>query len=567
MLKPIRVPPWHEIRCAGLTPSAAAIEELARDITRRLGVLNYKNSTGSVWLVFMGGTGTGKSSFFNAVVGYPISSTGVERPKTNGPIVYTTPANLLDNQFPFQTTKIERLRQEEALGTSLAGSPNKLTVVEHARDEFSHMIIVDTPDVDSLTVENRRMVEELYLFADVVVFVLSQEKYADEVPFKFLLKVQIEQMPLFVVLNKVETGLDLDDVLELLGTKGFRCDENRFVMFPFFTGNAHQSISHHPSFVRFRETLLENVAKVNIPDLLQKSRERAHKNLKTLSGRLLEVIEAEKRAAAQWVEQLELIYQMSCRNLLEQLEERFGRESRPHLQEEIRRHFNKYDLLGKPRRILSEVLQMPLRVLGIVRDTPRRFSRETLYQLLQKTDYPAIQAELTRFNRAVLENLCPAYEFSELRRCMLDPDLSLSDENVRTEIGQGLNELIIWLEETFNRLAGGISKGKELGIYSTSILWGCLILALEVMVGGGISLFQAVVDTAVAPFVTRGAVELFAYRELQKLTGELGSRYQQAILRALHKQKTKYFECIESFRVSEDLIKELKNIPPNRWGR
>ena len=71
-----------DIKCPGLTPGAGEIYRLAEELPKRLAIFSYKQSIPSLWLVFVGGTGTGKSTLFNAFCGMPLSETGVERPKT-----------------------------------------------------------------------------------------------------------------------------------------------------------------------------------------------------------------------------------------------------------------------------------------------------------------------------------------------------------------------------------------------------------------------------------------------------------------------------------------------------
>ncbi len=109
-------------------------------------------------------------------------------------------------------------------------------------------------------------------------------------------------------------------------------------------------------------------------------------------------------------------------------------------------------------------------------------------------------------------------------------------------------------------MAKGIPKSKEIGIYSTSILWGGLILSLEAAVGGGITLLEVVLDSAIAPFVTRGAVELFAYHELQKLGRRLARKYREMVQSVIRLQRDRYAACIESLQPSEQALAELRSL-------
>ncbi len=56
----------NAMQCPGLTSGAVEVPGLAEDIIKRLAVLSYKERQHSFWVVFVGGTGTGKSTLFNA---------------------------------------------------------------------------------------------------------------------------------------------------------------------------------------------------------------------------------------------------------------------------------------------------------------------------------------------------------------------------------------------------------------------------------------------------------------------------------------------------------------------
>jgi hypothetical protein len=109
-------------------------------------------------------------------------------------------------------------------------------------------------------------------------------------------------------------------------------------------------------------------------------------------------------------------------------------------------------------------------------------------------------------------------------------------------------------------MARGIPRSKEIGIYSTSILWGGLIVSLEAAVGGGITLLEVVLDSAIAPFVTRGAVELFAYHELQRLGRQLAEKYRQGVYSVIRLQRDRYADSLRSLQAPERLMAELRSL-------
>jgi len=109
-----------------------------------------------LWVVFMGGTGTGKSTLFNALVGSSLSETGVERPKTGGPLVFSHKSIALESDFPFASMGIQRLLIDQLPPAAYSGNPDHLLVLAHSHDQFRHLVIVDTPDLDSVELKNRQ---------------------------------------------------------------------------------------------------------------------------------------------------------------------------------------------------------------------------------------------------------------------------------------------------------------------------------------------------------------------------------------------------------------------------
>lgn len=168
-----------------------------------------------------------------------------------------------------------------------------------------------------------------------------------------------------------------------------------------------------------------------------------------------------------------------------------------------------------------------------------------------------IQAAVERFNRLVLENLSPADPDSRFYQALRKPELIMTDEEIKVTVWEQQDKLVGWLESTFQQMAQGIPKSKEWGIYSTSLLWGALILSFETAVVGGITLVEAVLDSILAPFVTKGAVELFAYQELQKIASNLAKKYQEGLLAVLKQQKVRYIDCLQSLNISRETIAGL----------
>ena len=68
-------------------------------------------------------------------------------------------------------------------------------------------------------------------------------------------------------------------------------------------------------------------------------------------------------------------------------------------------------------------------------------------------------------------------------------------------------------------------------------------------------------DSALAPMVTKGAVELFAYREIQKIARELAKRYQDGVLAPIRAQRDRYEACLGKLMTPQETLDFLGLLP------
>lgn len=138
-----------------------------------------------VVVVVAGPTGSGKSTLINSISGLDASATGAVRPTTRAPVVLA-PDSVAD-----------RYR-------SLGGVDCE--VVAGKAPILDSMVLVDAPDIDSTETGHRVMAETLIDNADLVVFVTSALRYADEVPWQVLRRATSRGTPIVQVLNRVTSG-------------------------------------------------------------------------------------------------------------------------------------------------------------------------------------------------------------------------------------------------------------------------------------------------------------------------------------------------------------------------
>lgn len=144
-------------------------------------------------IALVGGTGSGKSSLFNAVTGLEVADVGVVRPTTSLPTacVWGSDATALLDHLGIP--KERRHRGE----TALAGpSPGQLDGV----------VLLDVPDHDSVAAEHRDVVNRLVPLVDLLVWVLDPQKYADhKLHSDYLTALRGRQDGMLVVVNQLDT--------------------------------------------------------------------------------------------------------------------------------------------------------------------------------------------------------------------------------------------------------------------------------------------------------------------------------------------------------------------------
>jgi predicted GTPase len=154
-------------------------------------------------VAFLGGTGVGKSTLLNRLAAKNIAKTGVVRP-TSKEVTLFHHADFHIKQLP-------------------EGFPlEKIRIDQHFEEQHRHIIWIDMPDFDSIEQSNQRIVLDWLPHIDVLIYVVSPERYRDNKAWQLLLDEGGKHAWVFV-LNQSDRAQpeQYDDFIKQLNKAGF----------------------------------------------------------------------------------------------------------------------------------------------------------------------------------------------------------------------------------------------------------------------------------------------------------------------------------------------------------
>lgn len=188
----------------------ASARALIASMTRQLDdyILPRSASMDSPLTIVVGGsTGAGKSTLVNTLLGEPLTQSGAIRPTTRHPVLLyraEDEAALAPDRF-LPTLPRTRVQKREGLPGADPLVPQALVPVPTAALPRG-IALIDAPDIDSVSEENRTLAKELLSAADLWLFVTTANRYADAVPWELLHAAAARSITIAVVLNRVPEG-------------------------------------------------------------------------------------------------------------------------------------------------------------------------------------------------------------------------------------------------------------------------------------------------------------------------------------------------------------------------
>jgi hypothetical protein len=191
-------------------PGAADARRIRDDLVAQIDdylLPRLRQMEAPVLMVVGGSTGAGKSTLVNSLVGSVVSPAGVLRPTTRRPLLACHPEDL--RWFESDRILPGLARTTGGAAPESDGERGSIQLVPTAALSPG-LALLDSPDIDSVLLENRALANQLLAAADAWLFVTTAARYADAVPWEFLHAARERGTTLSIVLNRVPGDADLE---------------------------------------------------------------------------------------------------------------------------------------------------------------------------------------------------------------------------------------------------------------------------------------------------------------------------------------------------------------------
>jgi energy-coupling factor transporter ATP-binding protein EcfA2 len=187
------------------TPSVATARLSQSSLIKQLDdyVIPRLSSLDAPLLTVVGGpTGVGKSTLVNSLVGSVVSQHGVLRPTTRLPVLVHHPRDASWFNGSRILPELARIAGAEAAAGEVRQDHSAVRLIS-SETLPAGLALLDAPDIDSVVHANRDLGSQLFLAADLWLFVTTAARYADAVPWDFLRGAVEHGTSVAIVLDRV----------------------------------------------------------------------------------------------------------------------------------------------------------------------------------------------------------------------------------------------------------------------------------------------------------------------------------------------------------------------------
>jgi hypothetical protein len=497
----------------------------------------------------VGGTGTGKSTIFNSIAGKSLSKVDGCRPCTTEALVY------VNEKYFDDMIHCPCLEGQET---------SRVKVISHSDHTFVEMVMVDSPDFDSVEQSNLSVFESIFVISDIVVFVTSQEKYADLAGREIQDRVLSWGKRSILVINKCDSDTAYNDFLE-----------NSMQYFSSSRVVRLQRVSPSPEMLedlnvdRLFGTLLdrvysndqESIRAVEIVNLKKQTISSLKLLLSVLDQSSERIIEADKKIGR--------ILNKVSEELESSMDKVITADLEYSVRERLKTLLRKYDVLFAPRSYLrkgflavyegvSDILGFGSSAKSIPEETKNPLAGE-LALAGSSTALSPLENAVARLNIAITELLCTNSRFDDLCETARSEVPKLDFETVLSMYNNSFPSVEIFLEDEFKKFKQGLSTWDEIKLYGAYAVWALFLITAEIVIGGGFGLFDMLLNTVILPFIPKWLLNLKISDLLKEIAQKIEKHRKQAFRTILIHQRMLYVDRFAQMLPDKDVVGKLRH--------
>ncbi|MGB6067287.1 MAG: GTPase [Desulfomonilaceae bacterium] len=536
--------------------AAPILEQKRYRAERLLDALSWKSALDSSFppiICLVGGTGTGKSTVFNSLAGHKISEVGTRRPSTLKAVI------LVSQAFAAQFESAPLVQRS---GESCA------IVFPHQHPELMDLVLVDTPDFDSVELSNRTISDGFFTISDILVFITSQEKYADLTGQDMQTLAHQWGKATVFVMNKVVSDTAYNDFKRLLSGAGYKNDPIRIERL----GTSPDLIPGLRDRPEFSELLARAGGKSGATIRNEELRRLHDRTLASLDD-LINAVEFQVQRIATVNREIGRILAEVSKGMETQLDAIVSDEVEVKIRDRLQRLLRKYDILFLPRMMVRNAIRNLFKTVVEVfvsggigsadGDNEKDIRTEDFEATRALVRLQPLEWAVSKLNLAIAEVLSSNPALEDLCQIAATDVPRWSAQQIRSHYDAAFPGMEHLLEAEFNRLRDGLSRTDEFKLYGSYTLWAFFLITAEIVVGGGFTLLDAVLNTVIVPFIPKWLLNLKVLDVLREIGERVDREHRNTLRGILQEQAELYTERFSKLVPTEAVLERFRVLEEN----
>ena len=171
-----------------------------------------------------------------------------------------------------------------------------------------------------------------------------------------------------------------------------------------------------------------------------------------------------------------------------------------------------------------------------------------------------------RLNLAIAEMLSSNPTLEDLCQVALTDVPRWSREEIRAHYDAAFPGMEELLEAEFNRFRDGLSRTDELKLYGSYTVWALFLITAEIVVGGGFTLLDALLNTVIVPFIPKWLLNLKVLDVLREIGERVDREHRNTLRGILQEQAELYAEQFARLVPGDTALQDLRSLEQNLPG-